>query len=204
MYLRLYEEIRFSSNSETESLRAIASIMTAFPPWSVQITQFGFRSRLRAFWDLGPVLKYITRFNHSPQMIMTWGLPSLRTVAIQKLRFLFSLYSAHFQLSRPFFPWSGVNPGDASLLAVGSGRLVFWAMRSFVFKGVGALAMNYKGADRIYPECRNKITSPSLTMYSLPSRRTWPFSRAAAKLPAASRSSQKTTSALMKFFSISL
>ena len=35
-----------------------------------------------------------------------------------------------------------------------------------------------------YPPWRNRITSPSCTMYSLPSSRTCAFSRAAAKLPA--------------------
>ena len=55
-----------------------------------------------------------------------------------------------------------------------------------------------------YPECRNKITSPSCTMYSLPSSFTCAFSRAAAKLPALTRFSQFTTSALMNPRSMSL
>lgn len=59
-------------------------------------------------------------------------------------------------------------------------------------------------SDILYPECRNKITSPSCTMYSLPSSRTFAFSRAAAQLPAASNSSQPTVSALMKCCSMSL
>ena len=55
-----------------------------------------------------------------------------------------------------------------------------------------------------HPECRNKITSPSCTMYSFPSNRTCAFSRAAAILPAAKRSLHFTTSARMNPRSISL
>jgi len=57
---------------------------------------------------------------------------------------------------------------------------------------------------RLYPECRNKITSPSCTIYSLPSNRTCAFSLAAAILPAASKSLHFTTSARINPFSMSL
>src|SRR6266403_3798558 len=57
---------------------------------------------------------------------------------------------------------------------------------------------------RRYPECRNKITSPSCTTYSRPSNRTCAFSRAAAILPATSKSFQRTTSARINPFSMSL
>src|ERR1700682_4174949 len=56
----------------------------------------------------------------------------------------------------------------------------------------------------LYPECRNKITSPSCTISSRPSKRTCAFSRAAAILPAASKSSHRATSARMNPFSMSL
>src|SRR5712672_1463797 len=57
---------------------------------------------------------------------------------------------------------------------------------------------------RLHPECRNKITSPSCTTYSRPSNRTCAFSRAAAILPAASKSFHRTTSARINPFSMSL
>src|SRR2546427_7811845 len=55
-----------------------------------------------------------------------------------------------------------------------------------------------------HPLCRNKITSPSCTTYSFPSNLTCAFSRAAPRLPAASKSFHRTTSARMKPFSMSL
>src|SRR6266478_2000729 len=55
-----------------------------------------------------------------------------------------------------------------------------------------------------HPLCRNKITSPSCTTYSFPSNLTCAFSRAAPRLPAASKSFHRTTSARMNPFSMSL
>ncbi len=52
-----------------------------------------------------------------------------------------------------------------------------------------------------YPECRMCITSPSCTIYSLPSRRRVPRLRAAASEPASSSASQRMVSARMKWCS---
>ena len=48
------------------------------------------------------------------------------------------------------------------------------------------------------PLCRMCMTSPSCTMYSLPSRRRVPLDRAAASEPASSSVSQRMVSARMK------
>ena len=52
-----------------------------------------------------------------------------------------------------------------------------------------------------YPLCRMCITSPSCTMYSLPSSRSVPLARAAASEPAASSASQRMVSARIKWCS---
>ncbi len=53
----------------------------------------------------------------------------------------------------------------------------------------------------VYPECRMCSTSPSCTMYSLPSSRKMPLARASASEPASSNWSQRIVSARMKCFS---
>ena len=77
------------------------------------------------------------------------------------------------------------------LCALSCNFFVFISLRHYVFTSS-------------HPLCRNKITSPSCTIYSFPSNRTCAFSRAAAILPAASKSLHFTTSARINPFSISL
>jgi hypothetical protein len=58
-----------------------------------------------------------------------------------------------------------------------------------------------EGRETNYTLKRKCITSPSLTIYSFPSRRTFPASLAATMFPAAKRSSYATVSARIKPFS---
>ena len=96
---------------------------------------------------------------------------------------------------------------DEPAKAFGRGRRLSNSRRSFLkqeTKRAQQPAPLQQRRRTCQPEWRKRMTSPSWTMYSLPSRWTWARSRAAAKLPAASRFSQFTTSALMKPRSMSL
>src|SRR6516165_1612481 len=121
LYFFSYVLAKFSNSGCCASINStVPSRITAFAASSVPITHLGFSAILRALRDMAPVLNQKLSSNHSPQMIIKWGVPSGRAVAIQYCRLFLSRLTAHFHASRSVFFAENSYPGTVGRVALGT------------------------------------------------------------------------------------